>query len=162
MSKEHRDLTRISHHTKIVATIGPASSDEETLEHMIRVGLNVVRFNFSHGDAAFHGENARKVREASRRVGREVAIVADLQGPKIRVGIIEGGKMELARGDKLILDAAYQGEGKNLRVGLDYRDLPKKSTPPCRTPPCSNPKKASTNKAAASPPRRSPKKTTRI
>ena len=125
MSKEHRDLTRISHHTKIVATIGPASSDEETLEHMIRVGLNVVRFNFSHGDAAFHGENARKVREASRRVGREVAIVADLQGPKIRVGVIEGGKMELARGDKLILDAAYQGEGKNLRVGLDYRDLPK-------------------------------------
>ena len=125
MSKEHRDLTRISHHTKIVATIGPASSDEETLEHMIRVGLNVVRFNFSHGDAAFHGENARKVREASRRVGREVAIVADLQGPKIRVGIIEGGKMELARGDKLILDAAYEGEGKNLRVGLDYRELPK-------------------------------------
>ena len=125
MSKEHRDLTRISHHTKIVATIGPASSDEETLEHMIRVGLNVVRFNFSHGDAAFHGENARKVREASRRVGREVAIVADLQGPKIRVGVIEGGKMELARGDKLILDAAYEGEGKNLRVGLDYRELPK-------------------------------------
>ena len=125
MSQEHRDLTRISHHTKIVATIGPASSDEETLEHMIRVGLNVVRFNFSHGDAAFHGENARKVREASRRVGREVAIVADLQGPKIRVGVIEGGKMELARGDKLILDAAYEGEGKNLRVGLDYRELPK-------------------------------------
>ena len=125
MSQEHRDLTRISHHTKIIATIGPASSDEEMLEHMIRVGLNVVRFNFSHGDAEFHGENARKVREASRRAGREVAIVADLQGPKIRVGVIEGGKMQLARGDKLILDAAYQGEGKDLRVGLDYRDLPK-------------------------------------
>ena len=125
MSQEHRDLTRISHHTKIIATIGPASSDEEMLEHMIRVGLNVVRFNFSHGDAEFHGENARKVREASRRAGHEVAIVADLQGPKIRVGAIEGGKMELARGDKLILDAAYQGEGKDLRVGLDYRELPK-------------------------------------
>ena len=124
MTKEHRDLTRISHHTKIVATIGPASSDEEMLEHMIRVGLNVVRFNFSHGDAAFHGENARKVREASKRAGREVAIIADLQGPKIRVGLIEGGKMELKRGDSLILDAAYEGEGKNYRVGLDYRELP--------------------------------------
>ena len=124
MTKEHRDLTRISHHTKIVATIGPASSDEEMLEHMIRVGLNVVRFNFSHGDAAFHGENARKVREASKRAGREVAIIADLQGPKIRVGLIEGGKMELKRGDNLILDAAYEGEGKNYRVGLDYRELP--------------------------------------
>lgn len=125
MTTEPRDLTRISHHTKIVATIGPASCDEGMLEAMFRIGLNVVRFNFSHGSTEYHTENARKVREASRRVGREVAIIADLQGPKIRVGEIENGQMELKTGDTLILDAAYEGKGKDKRVGLDYRELPK-------------------------------------
>ncbi|MDO4435744.1 MAG: pyruvate kinase [Cardiobacteriaceae bacterium] len=123
MSK-NRDLKRISHHTKIIATLGPASSDIETLEHMIRIGLNVVRFNFSHGDLAFHESNAEKVREASRRAGREIAIMADLQGPKIRVGAIKGGSMTLEEGDRLILDADFQGEGENLHVGLDYKELP--------------------------------------
>lgn len=124
-----RDLTRISHHTKIVATLGPASSDVDTLEQMIRVGLNVVRFNFSHGTAEFHGENAKKVREASERAGRQVAIIADLQGPKIRVGKIKDGKIDLVEGSGFILDAGYQGEGTTERVGLDYRDLPNDVAP---------------------------------
>lgn len=124
MTKQ-RELTRVSHHTKIVATLGPASNDLETLEHMIRVGLNVVRLNFSHGTPEIHQENAQRVREASERAGREVAIIADLQGPKIRVGKIENGKIELKEGDALILDAALQGEGNQKRIGLDYRDLPK-------------------------------------
>ena len=91
-----RDLTRIRHNTKIVATLGPGSNNVELLEDMIRVGgLNVVRFNFSHGTAEFHQENARIVREAAKKAGREVAIMADLQGPKIRVGKLENGFVEL-------------------------------------------------------------------
>ncbi|MBP3195230.1 MAG: pyruvate kinase [Cardiobacteriaceae bacterium] len=120
-----RDETRVSHHTKIVATLGPASSEPEILERIIRVGLNVVRFNFSHGTAEQHRENAKLVRAASRRAEREVAIIADLQGPKIRVGKIKNGKTELVEGQTIILDAAFEGEGDSTRVGLDYRDLPK-------------------------------------
>ena len=74
MSELQRDLTRISHNTKIVATLGPGSNNVQLLEDMIRVGgLNVVRFNFSHGTPEFHEENARIVREAAKRAGQEVA-----------------------------------------------------------------------------------------
>ena len=125
MSTSKRDVTRISHNTKIVATLGPGSNDVQLLEDMIRVGgLNVVRFNFSHGTAEFHQENARIVREAAKRSGQEVAILADLQGPKIRVGKIADGSIALQKGEKLILDAALEGEGTREAVGLDYRDLP--------------------------------------
>ena len=72
--------------TKIVATLGPASSDPILLEKMIRAGVNVMRLNFSHGSAQDHIDRAQMVREVSHRAGREVAIMADLQGPKIRVG----------------------------------------------------------------------------
>lgn len=120
-----RDLHRISHNTKIVATLGPGSNDVQLLEDMIRVGgLNVVRFNFSHGTAEFHEANAKIVREAAARAGQEIAILADLQGPKIRVGKIEGGSIQLNEGEELILDAALEGEGTRAAVGLDYRDLP--------------------------------------
>ena len=72
MSELQRDLTRISHNTKIVATLGPGSNNVQLLEDMIRVGgLNVVRFNFSHGTPEFHEENARIVREAAKRAGQE-------------------------------------------------------------------------------------------
>ena len=126
MNTSKRDLTRIRHNTKIVATLGPGSNNVQLLEDMIRVGgLNVVRFNFSHGTAEFHQENARIVREAAKRAGQEIAILADLQGPKIRVGKIEGGSIQLNKGEKLVLDAALEGEGTREAVGLDYRDLPK-------------------------------------
>ena len=125
MSELQRDLTRISHNTKIVATLGPGSNNVQLLEDMIRVGgLNVIRFNFSHGTPEFHEENARIVREAAKRAGQEVAILADLQGPKIRVGKIAGGSIELNKDETLILDAALEGEGTREAVGLDYRDLP--------------------------------------
>ena len=125
MSQLQRDLTRISHNTKIVATLGPGSNNVQLLEDMIRVGgLNVVRFNFSHGTPEFHEENARIVREAAKRAGQEIAILADLQGPKIRVGKIAGGSIELNKGEMLVLDAALEGEGTREAVGLDYRDLP--------------------------------------
>ena len=84
--------------TKIVATLGPASSDPALLEQMIRAGVNVVRLNFSHGKAQDHIDRAALVREAAQRVGREVAIMADLQGPKIRVGKFAEGKVHAGAG----------------------------------------------------------------
>ena len=111
--------------TKIVATLGPACSDPALLEQMLRAGVNVVRLNFSHGTAQDHIERARLVREVSLRVGREVAIIADLQGPKIRVGKFALGKVMLEVGQKFVLDAARTELGDIDAVGLDYKSLPR-------------------------------------
>ena len=111
--------------TKIVATLGPACSDPAILEQMIRAGVNVVRLNFSHGTAPDHIERARMVREVSARVGREVAIMADLQGPKIRVGKFAQGRVMLEPGQKFVLDAARTELGDIDAVGLDYKALPR-------------------------------------
>jgi pyruvate kinase len=111
--------------TKIVATLGPASSSPEVLERMIRAGVDVVRMNFSHGKPQDHIDRATLVREVAKRVGREVAIMADLQGPKIRVGKFEGDKTLLEPGQKFILDAESTELGTNERVGLDYKELPR-------------------------------------
>ncbi|WP_061123823.1 pyruvate kinase [Caballeronia catudaia] len=110
--------------TKIVATIGPASTSPDILLQMLQAGLDVVRFNFSHGTADDHRQRAEMVREAARQVGREVAIMADLQGPKIRVGKFENNKTVLVAGNPFILDAGCQ-LGNSERVGLDYKDLPR-------------------------------------
>ncbi|MEO7031264.1 MAG: pyruvate kinase [Herbaspirillum sp.] len=110
--------------TKIVATIGPASSDLDTLTQMIAEGVDVVRLNFSHGTAADHIERARLVRQAAAACGCEIAIMADMQGPKIRVGKFENGKIDLEKGASFILDANCN-LGNQERVGLDYRDLPR-------------------------------------
>jgi pyruvate kinase len=115
--------------TKIVATLGPASSSPEVLERMIRAGVDVVRLNFSHGTAQDHIDRATLVREVARRVGKEVAIMADLQGPKIRVGKFEGGKTMLEPGQSFILDGATTELGTNERVGLDYKELPRDLRP---------------------------------
>jgi pyruvate kinase len=118
--------TRSSMHraTKIVATIGPASSSPEILLQMMHAGLDVVRFNFSHGTADDHRQRAQYVRDAARQCGREVALMADLQGPKIRVGKFENGKVTLIAGNSFILDARCE-LGNDERVGLDYPDLPR-------------------------------------
>ena len=110
--------------TKIVATLGPASSDKLVLERMLAAGVDVVRFNFSHGTADDHLNRAKLVRECAQACGREVAIMADLQGPKIRVGKFEGGKVELKQGARFVLDASCD-LGSAERAGLDYKDLPK-------------------------------------
>ncbi len=109
--------------TKIVATIGPASGDLNTLIRMIAAGVDVVRLNFSHGNAQDHIDRASLVRQAAAACGREVAIMADLQGPKIRVGKFENGQIELNDGDSFILDASCE-LGNQERVGLDYKELP--------------------------------------
>jgi pyruvate kinase len=114
--------------TKIVVTIGPASSDRATLTRMIRAGVDVVRLNFSHGIAQDHIDRATLAREVADECGRKVAIMADLQGPKIRVGKFENGKVELKAGDKFILDADCP-LGSQERVGLDYKGLPRDLKP---------------------------------
>jgi pyruvate kinase len=114
--------------TKIVATIGPASSTPDILLKMIHAGLDVVRLNFSHGTADDHRQRAETVRECARQAGREVAIMADLQGPKIRVGKFENGKTTLEPGQPFILDAECE-LGNDERVGLDYKDLPRDLKP---------------------------------
>ncbi|GAP37764.1 pyruvate kinase [Piscinibacter sakaiensis] len=115
--------------TKIVATLGPASSSPEVLARMIRAGVDVVRLNFSHGSAQDHQDRATLVREAARAAGREVAIMADLQGPKIRVGKFDGGKVLLVPGQPFVLDAGRTELGTVECVGLDYKELPRDVKP---------------------------------
>ena len=110
--------------TKIVATLGPASSDAKTLERMIAAGLDVVRMNFSHGTADEHGKRVELVRSLARKAGRAVGVLVDLQGPKIRIGRFREGKITLAAGAKFVLDAECD-IGDEGRVGLDYKNLPK-------------------------------------
>jgi len=114
--------------TKIVATLGPASSTQDVLNRMLAAGVDVVRLNFSHGAAADHEQRARLVRDAARSLGREVAIMADLQGPKIRVGKLANGKVTLKTGQHFILDADCE-LGNEERVGLDYKELPRDVAP---------------------------------
>ena len=108
--------------TKIVATLGPACSKPDVLRRMLAAGADVVRLNFSHGTGQDHVERADLVREVARALGREVAIMADLQGPKIRIGKFAEGKVELVPGARFILDAECD-LGDATRVGLDYREL---------------------------------------
>src|SRR5574343_140736 len=114
----------MSRHTKIVATLGPASSTPEVLERMVQAGVDVVRMNFSHGTADDHKARTDGIRAAAAKYGRTVGILGDLQGPKIRVGKLESGRITLAIGDAFILDAGC-ALGNQERVGLDYKDLPK-------------------------------------
>ncbi len=110
--------------TKIVATLGPSSSEPVVLERMVRAGVDVVRLNFSHGTADDHLKRAALIKEIASKVGRTVAILCDLQGPKIRVGKFKEGKVTLEKGKRLILDAGAE-IGDNERVGLDYKELPR-------------------------------------
>ena len=111
--------------TKIVATLGPASDTQEALEALIRAGVDVVRMNFSHGKAEDHVARANRVRAAAAACGRTVGILADLQGPKIRVSKFENDKIILNAGDTFVLDSEWTALGNQERVGLDYKELPK-------------------------------------
>jgi len=111
--------------TKIVTTLGPATDRDNNLEKIIAAGANMVRMNFSHGDAADHIKRANDVRGIAARLGKEVAIMGDLQGPKIRVSTFKDNKIQLAVGDLFILDSDLEkGEGTQQAVGLDYKTLP--------------------------------------
>ena len=115
--------------TKIVATLGPASSSPEVLERLLRAGVDVVRLNFSHGTAQDHIDRATLVRSIADKLGKPVALMADLQGPKIRVGKFAEGKVVLENGERFVLDAARTEPGALDGVGLDYKELPRDVRP---------------------------------
>ncbi|MFK3818328.1 pyruvate kinase [Pseudomonas sp. NPDC089407] len=116
--------------TKIVATLGPATESAEAIEGLIRAGVDVVRLNFSHGSAQEHIARADLVREIARRYGRFVAILADLQGPKIRIARFAEGKVQLHKGQRFVLDAALdKHSGTADTVGIDYEALISDSRP---------------------------------
>jgi pyruvate kinase len=110
--------------TKIVATIGPASREPEVLERMIDAGLDVARLNFSHGDRELHAENAARVRAAANNVGRQVAILQDLPGPKLRIGALREDIAELKPGDRLALDCGSDAPGDERRMSVSWAGLP--------------------------------------
>lgn len=117
-------MSRRLRRTKIITTLGPATDLDNNLEKVIAAGANVVRLNFSHSNAEDHLLRAQKVREISARLGQQVAILGDLQGPKIRVSTFKEGKIFLNVGDKFLLDASLgRGEGDHERVGIDYKKL---------------------------------------
>ncbi|MCW8327324.1 pyruvate kinase [Photobacterium sp. SDRW27] len=116
--------------TKIVTTLGPATDRDNNLEKIIAAGANVVRMNFSHGSPEDHIQRTKAVREIAAKLGKHVAILGDLQGPKIRVSTFKDDKIQLAIGDKFTLDSDLpKGEGNESAVGLDYKELPKDVAP---------------------------------
>ncbi|MEQ9397416.1 pyruvate kinase [Haliea sp.] len=115
---------RVNRRTKIVATIGPGSESDDMIARLITAGVNVFRLNFSHGSAEQHARVARRIRKQAAVAGRYVGILADLQGPKIRIGSFRDGSVRLETGDRFRLDLGLgEGEGDAHGVGLDYREL---------------------------------------
>ncbi len=111
------------HKTRIVATLGPASESQTMLEGLIRAGMDVARLNFSHGDLAEHGRRIERLRAAERATGRRVAILADLPGPKMRIGRIEPEPILLATDDRLTL-TTEEVVGSKERVSVSFDKLP--------------------------------------
>ena len=110
--------------TKIVCTLGPASSDPKIMDALLKAGMDVARINMSHGTHAGHAKVIRDLRAACKRAGRQVAILLDLQGPKIRVGKMHDGAVELKNGAALVLQATAC-LGTAARVSTSYRNLPR-------------------------------------
>jgi pyruvate kinase len=109
--------------TKIVATIGPASRDPETLARMVEAGMDVARLNFSHASLDIHAENAERVRAAAEHVGRQVAILQDLPGPKIRIGRLRDDIAELKPGEELVLMCGSDAVGDEQRISVSWGGL---------------------------------------
>ena len=110
--------------TKILATLGPATDDPKVLDKIIEAGVDVVRINFSHGSAEEHIERAERVRNRARAHGRQVGVLCDLQGPKIRIEKFKDGKVFLEEGASFIIDANFDKNGGTIeRVGCAYKQL---------------------------------------
>ena len=123
MSKNNQHMLR---RTKIIATLGPATDDPSILEEIINEGVDVVRLNFSHDSYERHKKRIEMVRKASKKQERVIGILADLQGPKIRISSFKLGKIKLEQGGQFILDGDLPArEGTQEKVGIDYKNLPK-------------------------------------
>ncbi|QEA38423.1 pyruvate kinase [Pistricoccus aurantiacus] len=110
--------------TKIVATLGPASDKDGVLEAMLEAGVDVVRLNFSHGSADDHRQRLTRVREIAQRLGRSIAALGDLQGPKIRIARFKDGAVHLEEGKAFVLDVSLDSDaGDEHQVGCDYKEL---------------------------------------
>ncbi|HHD56178.1 MAG TPA: pyruvate kinase, partial [Desulfobulbaceae bacterium] len=116
------------HKTKIVCTIGPASDSSAMIVQMIEAGMNVARLNFSHGDFPGHGEVIKKIRAAADKAGKRIAIIADLPGPKMRIGHFAEEPIHLRRGDQFIL-TSDEISGKKERVSITLKTLPQAVRP---------------------------------
>jgi len=110
--------------TKIVCTLGPTSSDPDTIQALVRAGMDVARMNFSHGSHEEHEERVRRVREAAQKEGRVVTILQDLQGPKIRVGEMKDGSVMLREGQEVTITTEPMEESTSDRIYVDYENLP--------------------------------------
>jgi pyruvate kinase len=117
-------VTLPNHKTKIIATIGPASDSPAMLERLMRAGLDIARLNFSHGDFRGHGESIERIRAAARATGRRVAILADLPGPKMRLGRIDPEPIQLRPGDAFTL-TTREIVGDAQRVSMSFERLPR-------------------------------------
>jgi pyruvate kinase len=112
--------------TKIVTTLGPSTNNAEALEKLFKAGANVVRMNFSHGSAQDHIERAKLVRSVAEKLGLNIAILGDLQGPKIRIARFKDSKIQLQPGATFLLDADLEvNDGDQTKVGIDYKELPR-------------------------------------
>lgn len=115
-------------HTKIISTIGPASCSREAIRALVEAGTDVARLNFSHGTHDDHRLAARRVQEEATRLGRQVSLLQDLQGPRIRVGAVRGGEVELIRGECLVLTSDPTQESTSSVVHISYDSLAKDIT----------------------------------
>jgi pyruvate kinase len=109
--------------TKIVVTIGPASREPDVLVRLVEAGMDVARLNYSHGSLDEHAETAERVREAASRAGRPVAILQDLPGPKLRIGTLRDGLVELAPGDRITLECGTEYDGDERRMSVSWTGL---------------------------------------
>src|SRR5438270_5093273 len=116
-------MSRNNRRTKIVATIGPASRDLETLKRMVEAGMDVARLNFSHGSRELHAENAQRIRNAAHAAGRNVAILQDLPGPKIRIGRLRDDIADLKPGEELVLICGSDEVGDEQRISVSWPGL---------------------------------------
>lgn len=106
--------------TKILATIGPASDSEEMIEKLINGGINGARLNFSHGSYQEHADKITKIREISARLGKSIAILQDLQGPKIRLGDLVDNRFDVVEGDEIVLDYAIEQHDGSANLPVQY------------------------------------------
>ena len=119
-----KETELVDRRTKIVCTIGPACWEVEQLEQLIDAGLNVARFNFSHGDHEGHGKVLGRLREAAKNKDQNVAVMLDTKGPEIRTGFLEGDKVTFEKGQTLEITTDYDFKGNSSKISCSYESLP--------------------------------------